>query len=453
MDAPLGSAWLTWQPQRAAGASHVLPTPQKVTSTSVSAAVAAATVVTPPGVRWHAANGLLRGMGPAVSAAAPSRGAVRHRHGDRGSQSPVAVSAAGPAQLLGVSATRAAATPPLWARLQGLAWAGSAATTVAASLRRLARHRLRVPARRAQSPAAEIAFGCVLVGSLRVIWRAWDSALSNFRLRDQLFKEMAVAHTYRNSVTPWIQTGVIAVVASVLLVLGLGAFIRSMKEWENRQELKEMQQMGEDAVFLMSTPLDATPLQRRKKLQRKKGSLPIRFLSKVADWLWLLRLGACVGYLLPLLNVLDFGEISISLYPYALGVPPTEPIVNFMQNTLKLRYVYNAYLKSGYYFLIVWFLFIQFAVRNKAAPFYVRFHSSQAILISMLLGLPQQVFFAVLNPWESGLMIQTFMYHSMVTLFLFVLVLVMWCCLQALLKRTMTMPLVSEAAVMWAGRE
>ena len=34
--------------------------------------------------------------------------------------------------------------------------------------------------------------------------------------------------------------------------------------------------------------------------------------------------------------------------------------------------------RSGYYFLIVWFIFIQTAVRNKAAPFYVRFHSSQA---------------------------------------------------------------------------
>jgi len=124
-----------------------------------------------------------------------------------------------------------------------------------------------------------------------------------------------------------------------------------------------------------------------------------------------------------------------------------------MQNTLKMRYLYNAYLKSGYYFLIVWFLFIQLAVRNKAAPFFVRFHSSQAILISMLLGVPQQVFFAVLNPWESGLVVQTIMYHSMVSIFLFILGLVLWCCVNALLKREMTMPLVSEAAVMWAGKE
>merc|ERR1719414_1439618 len=120
---------------------------------------------------------------------------------------------------------------------------------------------------------------------------------------------------------------------------------------------------------------------------------------------------------------------------------------------MKMRYLYNAYLKSGYYFLIVWFLFIQLAVRNKAAPFYLRFHSSQAILISMLLGVPQQVFFAVLNPWESGLVVQTFMYFSMVTLFLFILATVMWCCMNALLKKTMNMPLVSEAATMWAGRE
>merc|ERR1712045_1012047 len=193
------------------------------------------------------------------------------------------------------------------------------------------------------------------------------------------------------------------------------------------QERKEMSQMGEDALFLMSTPVDATALDKKKASMRNRLTpWPIRFVSAVADLLWVTRVGACVGYLLPLLNVLDFGEISISLYPYALGVPPSEPIVNFMQNTLHMRFLYNAYLKSGYYFLIVWFIFIQVAVRNKAAPFFLRFHSSQAILISMLLGIPQQVFFALLNPWESGLVVQTIMYHSMVSLFLFTVVVVMY---------------------------
>merc|ERR1712086_733141 len=135
-----------------------------------------------------------------------------------------------------------------------------------------------------------------------------------------------------------------------------------------------------------------------------------------------------------------------------MGVPASEPIVIFMQNALKMRFLYNAYLSSGYYFLIVWFLFIQFAVRNKSAPRFLRFHSSQAILMSMLLAIPQQVFFAVLNPWESGLVVQSFMYHSMVSMFLFTIVLVAWCCFKALLKEQMTLPLVSEAAVMWAGR-
>merc|ERR1712217_218080 len=133
--------------------------------------------------------------------------------------------------------------------------------------------------------------------------------------------------------------------------------------------------------------------------------------------------------------------MGISLYPHPLGLPPTEPVVNFLQHTLKLRFLHQAYLKSGYYFLFVWFLFIQLAVRNKSAPFYVRFHSSQAILISMLLGVPQQLFFAVLNPWEASLFVQKLMYHSMVSIFLFVLALVLWCCLNALLKRTMNMPL------------
>merc|ERR1740117_395109 len=321
-----------------------------------------------------------------------------------------------------------------------------------AAVRRVFGHKLQ--ARRSQSPMAEIAFCTVLYGAVRSAVRGWDLSLGSFQLRDELFQEMAVAHTYKNSVWPWIQTGGVALVAAVFICVGVKVFMKSMKDWESKQELKEMSALGEDAYFLASTPVDATPLEKKKKkAQRKKMSLPMRALSIMADWLFLLRVGACVGYLLPLLNVLDFGEISVSLYPYALGVPPSEPIVNFMQNTLKLKYLYNAYLKSGYYFLIVWFIFIQVAVRNKAAPFYVRFHSSQAILISMLLGVPQQVFFAVLNPWEAGLMVQSFMYYSMVSLFLFVLTLVAWCCCKALCKRTMTLPLVSEAAVMWAGKE
>ncbi|CAE7872034.1 TIC20-II [Symbiodinium microadriaticum] len=321
-------------------------------------------------------------------------------------------------------------------------------------VRRVLGHRCRQPVQRAQSPFAEIAFAAALYGTVRAAAHAWVSATDSFALRDELFQDMAVAHTYKNSIRPWIQSGVIALISSIFVVFAVKEFIKSMKEWEQQQEVKEMSAMGEDALFLMSTPVDATPLEKKKDRMRKRLTpLPMRLLGGLLDKVWLLRVGACVGYLLPFLNALDFGEISISLYPYAVGVPPCEPIVNFMQHTLKMRYLYNAYLKSGYYFLIVWFLFIQLAVRNKAAPFYVRFHSSQAILISMLLGVPQQVFFAVLNPWESGLWVQTFMYHSMVSIFLFIVCLLLWCCLNALMKRQMAMPLVSEAAVMWAGKE
>lgn len=331
---------------------------------------------------------------------------------------------------------------------------GLAAAASALGLGRIFSHRMRQPVQRAQSPFAEVAFGAAIYWTVRAAAHAWVSATDGFALRDDLFQDMAVAHTYKNSIRPWIQSGIIALISSVFVVFALKEFIRSMKEWEQQQEMKEMQQMGEDALFLMSTPVDATPLEKKKDRMRKRLTpLPMRILGGVLDKMWLLRVGACVGYLLPFLNALDFGEISISLYPYAVGVPPTEPLVNFMQHTLKMRYLYNAYLKSGYYFLIVWFIFIQTAVRNKAAPFYVRFHSSQAILISMLLGVPQQVFFAVLNPWESGLWVQTFMYHSMVSIFLFIMGLLIWCCLNALMKRQMTMPLVSEAAVMWAGKE
>jgi hypothetical protein len=340
--------------------------------------------------------------------------------------------------------------PPRW--VSNLPLVGTAAATGLRAARRFFSHRAGV--KRAQSPTAEIAFGMLLYGTLRAATKAFFESRDAFGLRDELFQEMAVAHTYKNSIMPWIQTGGIALLVSVLIIVGVKMFIKSMKDWEQEQEAKEMGQLGPDALFLMSTPVDATPLEKKKKkMARRLQPLPVRIIGSLMDWLWILRLGACVGYLLPLLNVLDFGEISISLNPYPLGVAATEPIVNFMQNTLKLKYLYNAYLKSGYYFLIVWFLFIQFAVRNKAAPFFVRFHSSQAILISMLLGVPQQVFFAVLNPWESGLVVQTVMYHTMVSFFFFVVCLVAFCCGHALFKRTMTLPLVSEAAVMWAGRE
>eukprot|EP00933_Yihiella_yeosuensis_P082445 TRINITY_DN96330_c0_g1_i1.p1 TRINITY_DN96330_c0_g1~~TRINITY_DN96330_c0_g1_i1.p1 ORF type:complete len:449 (-),score=70.69 TRINITY_DN96330_c0_g1_i1:8-1324(-) len=334
--------------------------------------------------------------------------------------------------------------------LKVVAWASAGVFAV----RRVFRHRVRQPVQRAGSPTAEIAFAMTLYGAVRYVVQHYVSATQSFKLRDDLFQEMAVAHTYKNSLVPWIQSGVIALVASIFIIVGVKAFIKSMKDWEQQQEMKEMGQMGEDALFLMSTPVDAVPLEKKKERMRQRLTpLPQRIIGGLLDKLWLFRVGACVGYLLPLLNVLDFGDISVSLYPYALGVAPSQPIVDFMQNTLKMKYLYKAYIKSGYYFLIVWFLFIQFAVRNKAAPFFLRFHSSQAILISMLLGVPQQVFFAVLNPWESGLVVQTIMYHSMVSIFLFVLVLVAWCCVNALMKRTMKMPLVSEAAEMWAGRE
>lgn len=300
---------------------------------------------------------------------------------------------------------------------------------------------------------SELVFAAALYGTFRTAAGGYFAAADSFRLRDELFQEMAVVNTYSNSVWPWIQTGGVALVSSILIVLGVKAFLRSMKEWEQQQEMKEMSQMGEDAVFLMSTPVDATPLEKKKRASRRKKALPLRIIGSILDKSCLLRVGACVGYLLPLLNILDFGEISISLYPYPLGVPPTRPVVNFMQHKLGMHFLYNAYLKSGYYFLVVWIIFIQLTIRNKSAPFYVRFHSSQAVLLSMLLGVPQQVFFAVLNPWEAGIVIQSFMYYSMVSLFSFILVLVLWCCLKALFKQTMDMPLVSEAAMMWAGKE
>merc|ERR1712226_485207 len=103
-----------------------------------------------------------------------------------------------------------------------------------------------------------------------------------------------------------------------------------MKEWEQQQEMKEMGQMGEDALFLMSTPVDATPLEKKKeKMRRRLTPWPIRFFGAFLDKLWLFPRWCLCRVPFAIVECLDFGEISISLYPYALGVPPSEPIVNF----------------------------------------------------------------------------------------------------------------------------
>eukprot|EP00913_Durusdinium_trenchii_P017716 g16650.t2 len=218
----------------------------------------------------------------------------------------------------------------------GIAAVGSVAATGSAllGLRRVFSHRMRQPVQRAQSPFAEVAFGAAIYwtvhpepsGLLSQV-HAWVSATDSFALRDDLFQDMAVAHTYKNSIRPWITSGIIALISSVFVVFALKEFIKGMKEWEQQQEMKEMQQMGEERSWAGS---------KKERMRKRLTPLPMRIIGGLMDKMWLLRVGACVGYLLPFLNALDFGEISISLYPYAVGVPPTEPLVNFMQHTLKM---------------------------------------------------------------------------------------------------------------------
>jgi len=85
-------------------------------------------------------------------------------------------------------------------------------------VRRVLGHRCRQPVQRAQSPFAEIAFAAALYGTVRAAAHAWVSATDSFALRDELFQDMAVAHTYKNSIRPWIQSGVIALISSIFVV-------------------------------------------------------------------------------------------------------------------------------------------------------------------------------------------------------------------------------------------
>ena len=114
-----------------------------------------------------------------------------------------------------------------------------------------------------------------------------------FRIRASFLDLMLRKHSYFCIVVPL-----------CTLMKGAKMFMQSMKDWEQRQELKEMAAMGEGALFLMSTPVDATPVEKKIRMaRRRRGFSPLSILGWLTDKSQLLRVFACVGYLLPLLNV------------------------------------------------------------------------------------------------------------------------------------------------------
>lgn len=167
--------------------------------------------------------------------------------------------------------------------------------------------------------------------------------------------------------------------------------MRPTSDWEVEEGTREMQQWGED---WSSTPVTATPHeQKRGKTCWSHQSFPRRALSWLLGWSGFCRMAACIGYWLPMSSAFFFGMVvfaSASLQPFPAGVPVSQPAENFMENTLRIRVLYTKCFSAALRSVLVWNMFILLAVRKNAKHLFLRSHSSQAMVITVLV-IPQSL--------------------------------------------------------------
>lgn len=152
------------------------------------------------------------------------------------------------------------------------------------------------------------------------------------------------------------------------------------------------------------------------------------------------RIFACLPYLLPLVEVVGFGQYLLSIFP-ALAVV-------FMPLSV-LAGVYDTIDQGFYGFggLIILFALLMLVVRNERLPHFIRFNTMQAILLdvviilcSILLRLIGQLRLAPGN----GLAVQTLE----TTIFLGIFVASGYSIVQSLLGRYAEIPAISDAVYM-----
>lgn len=144
------------------------------------------------------------------------------------------------------------------------------------------------------------------------------------------------------------------------------------------------------------------------------------------------RIFACLPYLLPLVEGLVFGEFLLNQFP-ALQVLliPLQPVL----------LVYRNIPFAG---LIIFFALFLLVVRNEKVNHFIRFNTMQAILIDIIIVLCT-IILQVLGPVVStGFAFETIAN----TIFLGVVVAVVYAVAQSLLGRYAEIPAISEAVYM-----
>lgn len=146
------------------------------------------------------------------------------------------------------------------------------------------------------------------------------------------------------------------------------------------------------------------------------------------------RVLATLPYLLPLLDALPFGKFIFMQYPFvARAMAPLGPIAGF-------------YSSIPFAPLVIFLAVFNGIVNNQNLPRFVRFSAMQAVLLDVLLIIPQVLLSSLFrNPGESPLALQAYITVNN-TIFLFVAVSVAYGMGSSLVGQSARLPLVAEAA-------
>jgi len=141
------------------------------------------------------------------------------------------------------------------------------------------------------------------------------------------------------------------------------------------------------------------------------------------------RIFACLPYLLPLIDVLVFGVVLFRQFPILtfLFIP-----------LLPLLQIYGAFPLAD---LIIFFALFILVVRNEKISHFIRFNTMQAILLDIVVFLAS-IILRILEPIPGT----TFAVETLdSTLFLGIVVAVVYSVVQSLLGRYAEIPAISEA--------
>lgn len=144
------------------------------------------------------------------------------------------------------------------------------------------------------------------------------------------------------------------------------------------------------------------------------------------------RIFACLPYLLPLIEGTAFGVYLLSQFP---------PLITVFSPILILGRIYRAIPFGS---LIVFFALFLLVVRNERISHFVRFNTMQAILLDIVIFL-FSIVLQILNPVPGTAFAMETLAN---TLFLGVVVAVVYSVIQSILGRYAEIPAISDAVYM-----